>query len=33
MAYVDARLMEMQFLARLEREGKLPVSGAYDGSP
>jgi diguanylate cyclase (GGDEF)-like protein len=33
MGRVDARLMEMQFLARLEREGKIETGEPFDGSP
>lgn len=33
MTLIDARLREMQFLAKLDREGALEVLGPYDGSP
>lgn len=32
MSQVDARLQEMQFLARLDRDGPVEVGGPYDGS-
>lgn len=32
MSYVDARLLELQFLARLEREGEIEITELYDGS-
>jgi diguanylate cyclase (GGDEF)-like protein len=33
MSRSDARLLEMQLLARLEREGQIEIKGPYDGSP
>lgn len=33
MSRIDARLREMQFLAKLDREGEIHISGSYDGSP
>jgi len=33
MSRIDARLREMQFLAKLDRDGSQQITGPYDASP